>query len=166
MAITVVEIMFHRDEHQSVGAAMKRLEARGDGEGWINLEPLLTDEEQARLPERTTLGEWFSGRGPAVAMGTWQPPARLGKPRPAQVGLAHGTGPKALDRLAEIGVGLPDTWVKRQDHAKHGIVADLPPDEDPSRVITWLIVAATVLRTVVEPGTEWVAQVHEPDDRP
>jgi len=82
--------------------------------------------------------------------------------RPAQIGLEHGTGPKALDRLAEIGVGLPERWVTRQDHAKHGIVAELPADEDPSVVLTWLIVAATVLRTVVGPGEHWIAVVHEP----
>lgn len=162
MAITIVEIPFHRDEQQSVNAAMRRLEARGDGEGWINFHPMLTDEERARVPERTTLGEWFSGRGPAVAMGTWTPPALGAKPRPAQIGLAHGTGPKALVRLGELGLGLPDGWVKRQDHAKHGIVAELPTGEDPARVVTWLIVAATVLRTVVEPGEQWAALVHEP----
>ena len=27
----------------------------------------------------------------------------------------------------------------------------------------WLIVASTLLRTIVEPGDEWVALVHEPD---
>ena len=142
---------------------MRRLEGRGDGEGWINFHPMLTDEERTRIPERTTLGEWFSGRGPAVAMGTWTPPATGAKPRLAQIGLAHGTGPKALVRLDELGVGLPDGWVKRQDHAKHGVVADLPTGEDPSRIITWLIVAATVLRTVVEPGEQWAALVHEPE---
>ena len=163
MPITVVEIPFHRDEAQSVAAAMRRLEQRGDGEGWINFHPLLTDEEQARVPERTALGEWFSSRGPAIAMATWTPSARGRKPRPAQIGLAHGTGPKALDRLNELGVGLPAGWVKRQDHAKHGIVAELPAGEDPNRVITWLVVAATVLRTIVEPGHEWAALVHEPD---
>ena len=85
------------------------------------------------------------------------------KPRPAQIGVEHGTGPKALDRLAEVGVKLPQGWVKRQDHAKHGIVAELPDGEDPSVVITWLIVASTLLRTVVEPGEDWIALVHEPD---
>lgn len=164
MAITIVEIPFHRDEQQFVSAAMRRLEARGDGEGWINFHPQLTDEERARVPERTALGDWFSGRGPAVAMGTWTPAAFGGKPRSAQIGLAHGTGPKALERLDELGLGLPAGWVKRQDHAKHGVVADLPAGEDPSRVVTWLIVAATVLRTVVEPGAQWTALVHEAEN--
>ena len=91
------------------------------------------------------------------------PRQRGAKPRPAQIGVEHGTGPKALDRLAEVGVKLPQGWVKRQDHAKHGIVAELPDGEDPSVVITWLIVASTLLRTVVEPGEDWIALVHEPD---
>ena len=91
------------------------------------------------------------------------PRQRRRKPRPAQIGVEHGTGPKALDRLAEVGVKLPQGWVKRQDHAKHGIVAELPDGEDPSVVITWLIVASTLLRTVVEPGEDWIALVHEPD---
>ncbi len=162
VAITITEVPFHRNEHEAVTDAMRRLTERGDGQGWINLQPALSDEEYNRVPDRSGLGAWFSGRGPAVAMATWTPPTLEGRMRPAQIGLEHGTGPKALERLAEIGVGLPERWVTRQDHAKHGIVAELPADEDPSVVITWLIVAATVLRTVVEPGEHWIAVVHEP----
>lgn len=163
MAFSLTELAFHRDQHADVAEAMRRLAARGDGKGWVNLLPALSEEEHDRVPDRSGLGAWFSGRGPAIAMATWTPPATIGRPRPAQVGLEHGTGPNALDRLAEIGVGLPEGWIKRQDHAKHGIVAELPPGVDPSVVITWLIVAATVLRTVVEPGEQWLARVHEPD---
>lgn len=162
MAITITEIGFRRGEHQLVVAAMRRLEQRGDGEGWINVKPWLTDEEDARVPDRTNLGDFFSGRGPAVSMGTWMPATRGRKPRPAQVGVEHGTGPKALDRLAEVGVELPQGWFKRQDHAKHGIVAELPDGVDPSSVVAWLVTVATELRTVVYPGDEWVAIVHEP----
>lgn len=163
MGISIVEIGFHRDEHELVSAAMNRLESRGDGKGWINLQPHLSDEQEAQIPHQTALGSWFSGRGPVVSMATWTPSAGGRKPRAAQIGLAHGTGQKALDRLAEVGLGLPEGWVRRQDHAKHGIVVDLPSGEDPGRVISWLIVTATFLRTVVEPGAEWVARVHEPD---
>lgn len=142
---------------------MHRLSARDDGRGWINLQPALSDDEYNRIPDRSGLGAWFSGRGPAVATATWTPGVLTGRVKPAQIGVEHGTGPNALDRLDEIGVGLPAGWVKRQDHAKHGIVAEVPVDENPSVVITWLIVAATVLRTVVEPGEQWFALVHEPD---
>lgn len=161
MAITITEVLFHRDEHEAVAEAMRRLTNRGDGQGWINLQPVLSEDEYNRVPDRSGLGAWFSGRGPAVAMATWTPPTREDRVRPAQIGLEHGTGPKALERLAEIGVGLPERWFKRQDHAKHGIVAELPSDENPSVVIAWLIVAATILRTSVEPGEQWIALVHE-----
>ena len=52
MAITITDIGFHRDEHQRVVAAMEQLEERGDGQGWINFTPCLTEEEHARVPER------------------------------------------------------------------------------------------------------------------
>jgi len=159
---SITEIRFHRDRPGPVAEAMGRLSARGDGAGWINLHPVLSDEEHARLPDRSGMAAWFSGRGPAVAMATWLPAAPGPRPRPAQIGLEHGTGPKALDRLAELGAPLPAGWTKRQDHAKHGVVAELPADIAPGAVLTWLIVAATLLRTMVEPGEEWLALVHEP----
>ncbi len=164
MATVVTEISFFRDDYAAVVETMARLEARGDGGGWINLSPVLSEEEERRVPQRSLLGAWFSGRGPAVAMATWTPSTAIGRrPRPAQIGLAHGTGPNALARLDEVGAGLPPGWVKRQDHAKHGIVAEVPARGDHGTVLTWMIVAATVLRTVVEPGMRWTALVHEPD---
>jgi len=141
---------------------MRDLDGVGGGEGWINFSPILTEDEEARVPMRSGLAAWFSGRGPAMAMGTWTPRARGQKPRNAQIGLEHGTGPNALARLAELGIGLPAGWVKRQDHAKHGVVAELPADVDEGQVIEWLITAATMLRTVVEPGNQWIATVHRP----
>ncbi len=126
--------------------------------------PELSEEDEARVPSRSGLGAWFSGRGPAVAMATWTPPAVGRRPRPAQIGLAHGTGPDALPRLEELGLGLPTGWLKRQDHARNGIVAELPDRVDEGLVIEWLVTAATVLRTVVEPGNDWLARVHQPID--
>ena len=37
------------------------------------------------------------------------------------VGLMHPTGGKAVGRLAEAGVAIPDVWVVRQDHARRGL---------------------------------------------
>jgi len=156
------EIRFYRHECAAVVAVMHQLDQVGDGGGWINFSPVLTEDEERRVPTRSGLGAWFSGRGPAMAMGTWTPRAMGPKPRNAQIGLAHGTGPNALSRLSELGIGLPSTWVKRQDHAKHGVVAELPDGVDEEQVIEWLITAATMLRTVVEPGNQWVAIIHRP----
>jgi hypothetical protein len=162
MAFETEAVEFHRDESEPVVAAMVELAERGDGEGWINIGPLLDEDQQWRVPERSGLAAWFSGRGPAVSLATWTPAAVGRKPRLAQLGVAHGTGPNALKRLDELGLGLPSGWVKRQDHAKHGIVVDLPRSADPTSVVRWLITASTALRTSVEPGTTWGAEIHRP----
>ena len=94
-------IEFMEDDLGPVVAAMDVLLAAADGGGWVNIGPSLTDEEAARVPPRSGLAAWFSGRGPSLPMGTWMPPVTKGKPRVAQIGLEHGTGPNALLRLAE-----------------------------------------------------------------
>jgi len=160
VAITTTEILFERAHPQSVVAAMRRMQSSGEGEGWINLHPLLSDDQATRLPEQTTIGSWFSGRGPAVSNATWTPAQRTKRETPAQVGISHGTGPGALDRLEELGLALPAGWTKRQDHAKHGIVADVPETADQADVLRWMLDACTALPTVVRAGDDWVAAVH------
>jgi len=94
-------------------------------------------------------------------MTTWTPSAgRV----PAQVGIAHGTGPNALDRLSDQGITLPDGWVKRQDHAKNGIVAELPGAATYESVVAWSMRAMAALSTRVEVGEEWIAEVYGDDD--
>ncbi len=162
MTFEIEEISFSRHESAAVAAVMRTLDEKGDGEGWINFSPVLDDDDEARLPVRSGLAAWFSGRGPAMAMGTWTPRSTGRRSHPAQIGLEHGTGPDSLLRLDDLGLGLPSGWVKRQDHAKHGIVAELPDGVDHAQVVEWLITAATTLRTVVEPGIQWTAMVHRP----
>lgn len=142
---------------------MRHLAARPDGQGWVNIGPDLPEEAHALIPARTGLAAWFSGRGPAIAMGTWIPASPKG--HPAQVGIEHGTGPKALVRLADVGVSLPAGWRKRQDHAKHGIVIDLPPGLDHDEIVGWMLEACAALMSIVESGDDWLAVVHAPDGR-
>ncbi len=162
MAVDQEIIRFERSERTVVVEAMRELSGRGDGEGWINVAPALSDEDMMRVPERPGLLAWFSGRGPAVAMATWMPAATTARPRAAQIGVEHGTGPNALSRLADDGLPLPAGWVKRQDHAKHGVVADLPSDVDPDSVLEWLIAATSALMSIVGAGERWTAVVHRP----
>jgi len=155
-------IRFSRGHHDSVVSAMKSLDA--SGEGWINIGPWLSDEVMAEVPVRTGLGAWFSGRGPQVPMATWMPSNSTGRrTTAAQVGVEHGSGPNALARLREAGHAMPEGWVPRQDHGKHGIVAELPTDVVPDDVIDWLIVAITGLSDLVPVGAHWRAVVHRPD---
>ena len=114
------------------------------------------------MPVRSGLAAWFSGRGPAIPLGTWTPAITSGRIRPVQVGLAHGTGPNGLRRLESDGTPLPSGWTKRQDHAKHGIVAELPEGVDHKQVIEWIVKAATELAVVVVAREHWAAVVHRP----
>ena len=162
MATVEHVVEFERGEVGAVVAEMAELTARGDGQGWINIRPVLSEQDERFVPVRTGLAAWLSGRGPVVAMATWMPPVTVGRPRATQVGIEHGTGPKALPRLADAGLPLPSGWLKRQDHAKHGIVVDLPPDADPAEAVDWMMAATAALMSVVEAGNRWVAIIHRP----
>lgn len=158
MAATPDVIEFTRDQTGRLLARMDELSR--SGKGWINIGPGLTPEEFSTLPPRSTLAKFFSGRGAAVPMATWTPGAAGGRGSPTQVGLDHGTGPNALDRLREAGVALPSGWVKRQDHAKHGIVAEIPEAVTHDAVIEWLLPAMVALSPRVRVGVDWIAEVY------
>ena len=54
-------------------------------------------------------------------MATIMPPKRDRRDTEGMtVGLMHPTGAKAVARLAEVGVTVPDGWVVRQDHVRQG----------------------------------------------
>ena len=91
------------------------------------------------MPQRSAMSAWLSGRGPALAMATWVPGTVLPRRRLAQIGIEHGTGPDALTRLRSVGIVLPDAWLRRQDHARNGLVVDLPDNAEPEVVISWAV---------------------------
>lgn len=159
MATTAAVIEFTDDDVSPLVERMAALEQRG--EGWINLGPGLTPEEFATLPTQSTVAKWISGRGPAVPMATWTPASTKGRGSPAQIGLAHGTGPNALDRLEDAGLALPGGWQKKQDHAKNGIVAELPAVASHEAVVGWLLAAITALSDRVSVGSDWIAEAYE-----
>lgn len=163
MAMTVDVVEFTRADPAPLVEHLERLADANDGNGWINFGPALSAEEFSAVPHKSGLGKWFSGRGPAVPMATWTPGLDGARPRAAQVGVEHGTGPNALDRLEEVGHRLPGDWLKKQDHAKHGIVAELPPAADPMSTVQWLLRAMAELSPLISTGDEWIAEVHSPD---
>ncbi len=160
MATTRDVIEFDRGDPSGLLAVMDEFATAGDKPGWINLSPSLDDQDAAQVPTRSGLAAWFSGRGPAIPMATWTPAVTRGRLRPAQIGLEHGTGPNALPRLRDAGISLPSGWTKRQDHAKHGVVVELPADVDHRAVVDWLVAAAVNLSPVVSVGSRWAAVVH------
>ena len=45
------------------------------------------------------------------------------------IGVDHGSGRGAGDRLREAGLSAPDGWLLRQDHPKRGLVWEAPHEE-------------------------------------
>ena len=161
-AMTQIVISFARDDTNEVEAAMARLSGRGDGEGWINVGPALTEEQHQRIPVQSTIGSWFTARGPVVPMATWTPRATAGRPRPVVIGVEHGVGPKALDQLREAGLPLPSGWRKVQDHAKRGIVVNVADEAEHGVVLGWLVDACWAL-CGIDIDDHWSAVVNTPE---
>jgi hypothetical protein len=77
------------------------------------------------------------------------------------VGLMHPTGAKAIARLAEAGVAVPDGWMLVQDHPRRGLVLRTAPDTDQADIVTWCVQAGTALCMVDMTG-QWQAVVFLP----
>ncbi len=124
--------------------------------------PRPTEEQHQRLPTPSMLGAWFSARGPVVPMATWIPGSSTPRVRPATIGIEHGVGPKALDQLREAGLPLPAGWRKVQDHAKRGIVVEIPESVGHAVVLRWLVDACWSL-CGIEIDDHWSAVVNSPE---
>lgn len=132
--------------------------------GWINFQPVLQDEDGespvTMPPVRPGVLGLFSGRGPAVPVGTWVPGAKKRRGFEADsLGIQHGAGPKAARKLREAGVTAPNDWRVLSDHPKRGLVVRLPSETDPGAVLDWMIRACRELSLVQLPDN-WVAMVH------
>ena len=134
------------------------------GGGWVNLQAVLDDDEDGEGPQakqgRAGIFAMLSGRGPDVPVATWVPGTanRHGRD-PDSLGIQHGSGPRAVQRLADAGVTFPEGWRRLADHPKRGLVLELPDGADPATLLDWLFVACQVLASAPLPD-EWAAEVH------
>ncbi len=141
------------DRHQLVTAIAELATA---GDGWVNLEPKVGEDSRVEV---SGFFAWFSARGPRVPVGTF---VAGNDGAPASVGLAHGSGRGAGDRLEDLGVQAPSDWSPRQDHAKHGLVWQVHPQKvDAAAVAEILLKGTTALASVPTIGG-WVVTVHRP----
>jgi hypothetical protein len=130
---------FLRSEPAPVVERMSTMAA--EHRGWVNLRPLVHEEDQASAPRPPGLFGVFSGAGPPVPLCTWTPgEVRRRSIEPASVGVQHAAGPKVVRRLEELGAPpVPDGWVVSQDHSKRGLVVH-PAAEAPLEVVLeWLL---------------------------
>lgn len=143
----------------AVEAALTRLRAAAGG--WINLMPGI--HEDAAEPEPAAgLFALFGNRPAPVTMTTLMPASAKRRGREGvTVGLMHPTGSKAVARLAEAGVTVPEGWMVRQDHARRGLLVRTPPSVDDVDVVTWAVRAGTALCRADMTG-RWRAVVYLP----
>jgi hypothetical protein len=125
------------------------------GRGWVNLRPHVDDDDLPPVPSGIT--RIFSGRGPAVPMATFVA-GNGGKVH--QIGIEHGSGPKAARRLAAAGVVAPNGSLVKADHGRRGLVVAVPGDADPAAIARFLLDSATALSAVPIGGT-WEAEVYD-----
>ena len=125
--------------------------------GWINFHPRVDDDSE--VPEGSSLFGIFSASGPAVPICTWMPGKWRGDRRdPVSIGVQHAAGPRAVSRLASLGVEVPTGWRVRQDHPRRGLVIMVPADQDHDTTLGWLLRAGAALSAVPLTGT-WRADV-------
>lgn len=132
------------------------------GQGWINLMPGLDVDEQERTRVPAGAFALFSAKQPPVTMCTLVParPTRRATDG-VTVGLLHPTGSKAARRLADAGVGVPASWLVRQDHARRGLVILARHGAPETEVIGWSLRAGTALCREEMTG-DWQAVVYLP----
>lgn len=129
-----------------------------DGSGWLTLDPAI--DERVDPPTPSLLGRLVSGRGPAVPRATWVPAQMQRRtPEPVSVGILHGTGPNAVERLAEKDIVVPPRWRVVADHSKRGLVAWVPIDVPHDEVLDWTLRATRALTRIPLTG-RWRMAVH------
>lgn len=149
---TVVE--FDTTRREEIVAAMKEMKAAQSG--WVNMSPAVDLED---LPANAGPKLW-SARGPLVPLCTWTPPAKKGTTPPVLIGIQHGAGGKAVPRLRDLGVPVPESWQVQSDHTRRGIVIAVPPKERDDDVLKWLLRAGGMLCDL--PYKVWIAEVYPP----
>jgi hypothetical protein len=125
--------------------------------GWINLYPGIHPDDEPPTP--SILGSLFSGTGPPVPVCTWVAPQPGQKPPHAELGILHKSGPKAIRKLADDTITVPDHWKVLADHPKRGIVIAVHPDTPHEEALEWLMRAGAALTRIPLTGS-WQAAIN------
>jgi hypothetical protein len=150
---------FSADDLVEVSALVSELLGRAAG-GWINLRPEV-EEELDQAVATSPVSKLFTARGPMVPMVTIVASSGAGRRGPVHsVGLEHRGGPKALDTLRSGGVERPDGLVRRQDHAKRGLVLEFGDSLSTETLIRFVVDAAVALTPIVLPDV-WLASSYD-----
>jgi len=158
MARTPELVEFRPEDTSVVGEIVRVMaELTAAQRGWINLYPGIHPDDEPPAP--TIFGSLFSGTGPPVPVCTWVAPQANQKPPHAELGILHKRGPKAVQKLAEDGITVPDTWRVLADHPKRGLVIAVDPGGAHQAVLEWLLRAGAALTRIPLTGS-WQAAIN------
>lgn len=139
MSTTPPDLEVGLDDLAPAVAAMDRLAAEGGG--WLDVVPAGVDP-----PPPTSIWGRINGRGPSVPRLTWTAPTTgRRRPEPAALGIEHASGPRALERLAGLGLPLPAGWRRLQDHPMRGLVVEPDGEAANADVLRWGLRAVQLL---------------------
>jgi len=135
------------------------LEVAGKPGSWLNIEPDVQDSLRADV---SGLFSWFSARGAQVPVGTL---VAATSRNTASIGIDHGSGRGAGDRLVAAGIRSPPGWALRQDHPKRGLIWESPAgpgDATDAANVARLFMEATELLCQLEVPGRWRVGIHTP----
>lgn len=117
------------------------------GDGWMNLLPGLVDESTGATTELLSGFSALLGKPATTStMATYLPSKRGDQPGiGATIGILHPLGGHGVDQLRAAGLAVSATWKVRQDHARRGIVLELPAGVPHAEIVSWLLEAGTKL---------------------
>lgn len=101
-------------------------------------------------PPRSAWYGLITARGPDIPDITWAGD---------EIGITHGTGPAAAERLASAGFPLRAGWDVWQDHPKRGLSLSIAGESDVDATLRWLLGAAEALSKVAFEG-HWLARFY------
>lgn len=147
------EVEFDEDDLSPIEAVLADLQ--GHRRGWVNFVPEVEDGHDPG--PRSMVAAIFSARGDAIPHATWK--AAETEDGRSTLGIEHGSGPRALDRLVDRQLGLAQGWMKVADHPRRGLVVSAHREVPLADQLWWLLASSHALSTVPLTGA-WLAKVY------
>ena len=102
--------------------------------------------EEGEVHQSSIFWRMFSSRGPIIPKFTWVPSyEKKGQVVPAQIGITHPVGTKAIERLKDFEIEIPQGWILHQDHPKRGMVISLPEGCSQDQVVSFAVRTLEIL---------------------
>ena len=140
-------------EEDSLSSLVAALASLQQVEGWVNLTPGIPTEA---ANEDRSLFSWLAGSAtPRAPLATWMPPIPGSEGR-GQLGILHPRGRLRREGIAGL-VSIPSSWRCRQDHARRGLVFDVPVV--PSLELAEIMVAAVEELALTPTTGRYLAEV-------